>query len=506
VGGLLTIDPETMNHLFLRQRRRRQSRRLWDIEAAPPPINNKVKSGRRIIAARMMMMIIPQRSRRYVYVAIATAFIGFLRFSYFIGVGVAPNQEHRSNKSFNSMYWLGLDEEARDAATILGYNEELWDGDDDEDPPIFGTPFANLHSREKEAARYLNMVDQFPLFQSNGVPWSSLNVPAQDAAALLGYDEVLWNQNYPIPILMNRTQRLDAVPSRLLRSIRFLGLDHYYDLSRLQTKNGNYNTPRYIDNTNMELVKKQLQDLADQKILLYITTHMSDLHRSALEYVWPYAVNASNLLSQVDVLFHYSTTTSAEEQEEQLSPHHLMKTAFGPSGNNVTILHSRQNPGYQEGAIQAISDALENNWFTPYDWIIRVNPDVIIRNDTWIIHQMLDKEKVGAILVDCGDKFLNSAKYAKVHTDFSIFQPKYIQVPEEAKRIVNAEKHFSKIIEEVWTTGRAAILPDNDPNHGMCRVRGHKSSVVHDHEWLDGMIQCFNQGIYNFTKCNSLNS
>jgi len=277
VGGLLTIDPETMNHLFLRQRRRRQSRRLWDIEAAPPPINNKVSPGRRIIAARMMMMTIPQRSRRYVYVAIATAFIGFLRFSYFIGVGVAPNQEHRSNKSFNSMYWLGLDEEARDAATILGYNEELWDGDDDEDPPIFGTPFANLHSREKEAARYLNMVDQFPLFYSNGVPWSSLNVPAQDAAALLGYDEVLWNQNYPIPILMNRTQRLDAVPSRLLRTIRFLGLDHYYDLSRLQTKNGNYNTPRYIDNTNMELDKKQLHDLADQKILLYITTHMSDL-------------------------------------------------------------------------------------------------------------------------------------------------------------------------------------------------------------------------------------
>eukprot|EP00984_Skeletonema_dohrnii_P008468 scaffold3114_cov130-Skeletonema_dohrnii-CCMP3373.AAC.1 len=491
--------------------RRRQSSRLWDVEAAPPPINIKVRPGRQIIAARMMMMTIPQRSRRCVYVAIATAtaFIGFLRFSYFIGV--APNQEHRSIKSFSSMYWLGLDEEARDAATILGYNEELWDGDDDEDPPIFGTPFANLHSREKEAARYLNMVDQFPLFHSNGVQWSSLNVPAQDAAALLGYDEVLWNQNYPIPILMNRTQRLDVVPSRLLRTIRFLGLDHYYDLSRLQTKNGNYNTPRYIDNTNMELVKNQLQtelqDLANQKILLYITTHMSDLHRSALEYVWPHAVNASNLLSQADVLLHYSATTSAEEQEEQLNLHHLMKTAFGPSGNNVTILHSRQNPGYQEGAIKAISDALENNWFTPYDWIIRVNPDVIIRNDTWIIHQMLDKEKVGAILVDCGDQFLNSAN-AKVHTDFSIFQPKYIQVPEEAKRIANAEKHFSKIIEEVWTTGRAAILPDNDPNDGICRVRGHKSSVVHDHEWLDGMIQCFNQGqgIYNFTKCNSLNS
>ena len=125
--------------------RRRQSRRLWDIEAAPPPINNKVSPGRRIVAARMMMTI-PQLSRRYdVYVAIATAFIGFLRFSYFIGVApnpehrsnkvVAPNQEHRSNESFSSMYWLHLDEEARDAATILGYNYELWDHD--EDPPIW---------------------------------------------------------------------------------------------------------------------------------------------------------------------------------------------------------------------------------------------------------------------------------------------------------------------------------------------------------------------------------
>ena len=56
-----------------------------------------------------------------------------------------------------------------------------------------------------------------------------MNEPAQDAANLLGYNETLWNQHYPIPILMNRTttaKRLEALPSYLLTAIDFLGLDY----------------------------------------------------------------------------------------------------------------------------------------------------------------------------------------------------------------------------------------------------------------------------------------
>lgn len=93
------------------------------------------------------------------------------------------------------MYWTDLDEEARDAASMLGYIEDHWDHD--RYPPIFGFPFANLNLNEKEAARYLHVVDNFPVFRSDEVPWFSLNVPAQDAANLLGYNETLWNQHTP---------------------------------------------------------------------------------------------------------------------------------------------------------------------------------------------------------------------------------------------------------------------------------------------------------------------
>lgn len=56
-----------------------------------------------------------------------------------------------------------------------------------------------------------------------------MNVPAQNAAKLLGYNETLWNQRHPIPILMNRTtaQRHEALPSNILTAIEFLGLDFY---------------------------------------------------------------------------------------------------------------------------------------------------------------------------------------------------------------------------------------------------------------------------------------
>ena len=341
----------------------------------------------------------------------------------------------------------------------------------------------------------LSFSSDFPVFRSGEVSWFSLNVPAQNAAKLLGYNETLWNQRHPIPILMNRTtaQRHEALPSNILTAIEFLGLDFYHDLSRLQKENGNYNAPRFID--TVELTKKHLEKLADQKILLYITTHFSDTHISALKYIWPYAVKSSHLMSQADVLLHYTIDDEQEHDEQYDQAYSLMKIIFESTGNNVTIPDAKQNAGYQEGAIQAISDALENNWFTPYDWIIRVNPDVIIRNDTWIIHQMLNPSNVGAILVDCSDKYLNTAQ-AKVHTDFSIFQPKYIKIPsssEEIKdleRMTNAEKKFTKLMEEVLTTGKAAILPDNDPNHGFCRVQGDKSSVVHDHTWIRGMVEC----------------
>ncbi len=46
--------------------------------------------------------------------------------------------------------------------------------------------------------------------------------------------------------------------------------------------------------------------------------------------------------------------------------------------NNYLQVHEEPNPGYQEGAMLALSVAGGNRWFRPYDWVIRLNPDVLI--------------------------------------------------------------------------------------------------------------------------------
>jgi hypothetical protein len=54
------------------------------------------------------------------------------------------------------------------------------------------------------------------------------------------------------------------------------------------------------------------------------------------------------------------------------------------------IIHSRPNPGYQDGAILAIREAFKNHWFDDYDWVIRLNPDVLIRSNSFLLEQIND--------------------------------------------------------------------------------------------------------------------
>ena len=127
--------------------------------------NNEELVTRKRISTRLTMMMICKYCK---YSAIAILFSGFLYSFFSIGIYLGEvisglgNYVTRSKKTnpskhyFNNLYWSDLDEEARNAASMLGYNKEYWDHD--RDLPIFGIPFANLNLTEKEAARYLHVV------------------------------------------------------------------------------------------------------------------------------------------------------------------------------------------------------------------------------------------------------------------------------------------------------------------------------------------------------------
>jgi len=68
-----------------------------------------------------------------------------------MGVFASENIQGCCKKIFwEHMYWDELSNRAQKAAQLLGFNEERWDGDDD-NVPIYSTPFDEQDHNKKEA-------------------------------------------------------------------------------------------------------------------------------------------------------------------------------------------------------------------------------------------------------------------------------------------------------------------------------------------------------------------
>lgn len=64
------------------------------------------------------------------------------------------------------MYWDELNNRAQKAAQLLGFNKEIWDGDDD-NVPIYSTPFDELTEEKIEAVLYLGLRSYFAGWKAN---------------------------------------------------------------------------------------------------------------------------------------------------------------------------------------------------------------------------------------------------------------------------------------------------------------------------------------------------
>ena len=146
--------------------------------------------------------------------------------------------------------------------------------------------------------------------------------------------------------------------------------------------------------------------------------------------------------------------------------------------------HRTQNPGYQEGAILAITEAIENHWFDKYDWVIRVNPDVLIRDDTFLLERFGDS-RIHSIFVDCLDRDCpagNRCADSMIHTDFFAVRPNAISLSavRETKQD-NAELMITGVFSSIVKDGADSWVPGAGPHRGYCRVEGKGSPVIHSH-------------------------
>lgn len=192
----------------------------------------------------------------------------------------------------------------------------------------------------------------------------------------------------------------------------------------------------------------------------------------------------SPLLQRADVLLF---VTDAETERSRRA----VATAFAAC--NSTRVVAVPNPGKQKGAMIALQAAEQRGWFDGYDWIVRVNPDVVIRSDAHL-QPLFERSDVHALFVNCPAGRMR----LRVQTDFVAWRPE--RVPRGAfaihpgfseafcragdnrysSPICNPERAVTRSFQSIVASGRYALLP-TIPG---CRVGRPWSAVVHSHAYV----------------------
>jgi hypothetical protein len=220
---------------------------------------------------------------------------------------------------------------------------------------------------------------------------------------------------------------------------------------------------------------RPIQQRSTPRILIYITTQLSKQHYAFLKGCWPKLLADLPLFQKSDFLMYI---TEGANQEVNMT---FIDSLFSRTGITTRVA---ANPGRQAGAILALTEGFKHHWFDSYDWVVRVNPDVLIKNDTFISSSM-NNPNISGVFADCVDLPCPKGwqcKGRRVHTDFFAIRPSAISTSRLLELIdTNAERMATKAFSGIIARGEDAWLPNTGPHRGVCRVRGELAPVVHDH-------------------------
>lgn len=306
-------------------------------------------------------------------------------------------------------------------------------------------------------------------------------------------------------------------------------------------------------------------------VLLYVTTHLSQQHRAFLETCWPVLSRHSILVQESHVLVfvtkdqmkknnNNNNSSIADGDDAAAAPfdddsiieqeNNMIRQAFSHS-QSVNIHRHPTNPGLQAGAVLAMTEAFDKGWFQDYDWVIRLNPDVIVRDDSKLLAYMnvqsnttattsatttatsSNSSSVQGIFVDCHarvkklggvqDGESHRTDFQKIHTDFFAFRPmaflresstsaadtasatntsnassstKSVQsVPvlfTPLQPDADAESTATSYFQEyIVSQGADRWIWDSFPSQGKCRVgSGRKDAPIHHYTTIKGARHC----------------
>ncbi|KAG7373802.1 hypothetical protein IV203_012897 [Nitzschia inconspicua] len=247
--------------------------------------------------------------------------------------------------------------------------------------------------------------------------------------------------------------------------------------------------------------------LSNQKILLFITTIFSESHMKVFSCCWPKLMEQSQFLPYVDVMVFANNNTEIPQSNLVLAESVFLNNPsytvqFAPVEDVKYIEAQHEHNMFQLGANLGPKLAFQNGWFEPYDWIIRINPDVFIRNSTWI-QQSMNDPSIEGIFVNCNGEYY-SPNRRQLHTDFFAVRPnalmKYHPLPDDTpfsrmeleswspsrtskqKYFLNHETTAYRYFSPMIKAGASRYLPDAEDSKGNCRIRGVTASVFHGHD------------------------
>jgi len=213
-----------------------------------------------------------------------------------------------------------------------------------------------------------------------------------------------------------------------------------------------------------------LKGLDNIRVLVYITTHLPPAHMDFLRKCWPSIIKNSVLLQHADMLMFSGGSPPAD----------ILADSF--MGKKVRV-ERYNNSGYQEGAMLALEAATAQRWFDGYDWVIRVNPDVLILDDEWLIKNMLDSG-VDGIFADCTDTICSShCTGSLVNSDFFAVRAEHLGPASFTGlqgTFSSAELQITEAFSKLIGQGRDRWIP-NTNMQGACRIRGDGVPVLHAH-------------------------
>ena len=117
------------------------------------------------------------------------------------------------------------------------------------------------------------------------------------------------------------------------------------------------------------------------RVLLLITTHLSLEHIAFLRKCWPPATHKSSLLREADVTVYINGHLTQNATR-------ALAAAFPPVDRKVSYRRASKMPRVQggnvmlrqTGAMLGLDTADREGWWSGYDWVVRLNPDVIVRD------------------------------------------------------------------------------------------------------------------------------